>query len=501
MDRGRATIALGLLVVAAGLLLLPAGDGTPAAASDPAPVNAGATDPMDISANNSPALAVDPTSPDRAVLVHRVDLPRYACGVHVSSDGGRTWTATDVPMPPDVDPVCFAPDVTFAADGTLHVLYVTLVGIGNAPGGVWLVSSEDHGRTWSDPAAVAGPRSFHVRLAADPSDADRLHVTWLAAGNTALFAFPEPGYPLVASTSDDGGRSWSAPATITPPARLRPIAPSPAVAADGTLLVAYLDLRDDRLDYHGGHEGFGGPPYPGPWELVVARSTDAGRSWSETTVDAELVPTERFLIFLPPFPAIAVADDRVHVAFHDGRAGDADVWLWTSDDGGRAWGAPTRVSDTPAGDGTTQRLAQVDVASDGRLDVVYLDRGDDPDDVLAHVTYRSSFDAGASFSPGLRLTTTPFDTRVGAGSERDLADLGTRTALEAGEDRALAAWTDTGRGTPDSGKQDIVRSVITPAAPAGVGVVRVVAVLFAVAGATVFVTAGRGHPRDRARGG
>lgn len=501
MAVGRVVLGLGLLLVALGLFLLPPGEPAPAAASGPAPVSAGATDPMDISANNSPALAADPTTPERMALVHRVDLPRYGCGIHLSTDGGVTWTPTTVPMPPDVAPVCFAPDVVFAADGTLHVLYVTLVGIGNAPGGVWLVSSDDHGQSWSAPTAVAGARSFHVRLAADPEDAQRLYVTWLAAGNTALFAFPEPGYPLVVSTSDDAGRSWSDPAVITPPERLRPIAPAPAVGDDGTLHVAYLDLRDDRLDYHGGHEGFGGVPYPGPWELVVARSTDQGRTWSETTVDADLVPTQRFLIFLPPFPSLAVHGDRLHVGFHDARAGDPDVWLWTSTDGGDGWSAPTRVNDTGGADGTAQHLPQVDVAPDGRIDVVYLDRRDDPADVLAHVSHQSSFDGGATFGPSIRLTDAPFDTRIGPGSERDLTDLGTRIALRSGSERLVAAWVDTGRGTIESAKQDIVRAVATPGDPGGRGVPRIVAVTVAVAGLAVLVTAGLGRPRGRARAG
>lgn len=83
---------------------------------------------------------------------------------------------------------------------------------------------------------------------------------------------------------------------------------------------------------------------------------------------AELVPTERFLVFLPPFPAVAVDDDngRVYVAFHDGRAAEepeagADVLLWASPDGGANWDEGMRVTDTPRGDGTRQYLPQLDI--------------------------------------------------------------------------------------------------------------------------------------------
>ena len=68
----------------------------------------------------------------------------------------------------------------------------------------------------------------------------------------------------------------------------------------------YLDLVDDVLDYQGGHSGVGGGPYPGTWELVLARSRDQGATWSESVVEDRLVPTERFIAFLPPSPALAV---------------------------------------------------------------------------------------------------------------------------------------------------------------------------------------------------
>lgn len=38
----------------------------------------------------------------------------------------------------------------------------------------------------------------------------------------------------------------------------------------------YLDVKDDRLDYEGLHDGAGGKPYDGEWELVLGRSEDRG---------------------------------------------------------------------------------------------------------------------------------------------------------------------------------------------------------------------------------
>lgn len=109
------------------------------------------------------------------------------------------------------------------------------------------------------------------------------------------------------------------------------IAPSPVVGPKGELDVLYLDIGDDVLDYEGAHEGSGGPPDRGPWQLVLARSTDRGSTWKKSLVEKRLVPSERFIVFTLPFPSLAVDQDsgRVYAGFHDQRLGDQDVWVWS----------------------------------------------------------------------------------------------------------------------------------------------------------------------------
>lgn len=486
----RVRLAIGIVVAALGgaLVALP---GVPAPpqlrlGQAPAPVNSSADDPLDISANNSPTLARNPTDAANVVLAHRIDLPRFGCGLHVSFDGGATWEQTDVPQPPDTEPKCYAPDVAFAPDGTLYVSWVMLAGRGNTPDSVWFAASTDGGRSLSEPVHVTGPLAFQVRLTADPTRAGRVYLSWLQAQETGIFALPETGNPIVVARSDDGGRTWGEPQQASAPARERVLAATPGVADDGTVLLAYLDVLEDRLDYHGGHEGLGGPAYPGPWELVVARSSDGGRTWSEVTVDGGLVPIERFLVFLPPFPALAVHGDRVHVAFHDARRGDPDVWLWSSTDGGRSFREPVRVNDTADGDGTSQYLPQLDMAAGGRLDVVYYDRRADRDDVLNEVSVQSSADGGNHFSERENLSDRPFDSRVGFGSERDLPDLGSRLALQSSDDHALAAWADTRPGSLEWGEQDVYRATVAvDEPPSGMGPRRGAGVALLVVGVAV----------------
>jgi hypothetical protein len=486
-----------------------------------APVNVGADDSADISAHNSPALARNPTRPDNLAVSSRVDTPFFSCGLHVSSDGGASWSQIPIPAPAGEEAKCFAPDLAFSADGTLHLSFVTLRGSGNVPNAVWVSSSKDGGRTLSDPVQVAGRLAFQVRLAADPVDPERLYMTWLQASDVATLKFTETGNPIQVARSDDGGASWSEPVRVSEPSRERVIAPSPVVGPEGEVYVLYLDIGEDRLDYAGAHEGMGGPPYDGAFRLVLGRSRDGGATWGESEIVDPVDPIQRFIVFLPAFPSVAVDDSgRVYAAFHDDRLGDPDVWLWTLDPGESDWRGPTRVNDTARRDGTWQYLPKVSVSPDGRVDVVYYDRRSDrgeimsqvspqssfagrsfapalrfssppfevpevsvsPDgrldgvpydprsetrNVMNHVSLQSSYDAGRSFTPALRLSSRSFDSRIGFGAKEGLPDLGSRLGLISTDQAALGLWTDTRAGTPETQKQDLAKTVVAVAGPEG----------------------------------
>ncbi len=425
------------------------------------PINEGARNPLDLSAHNSPTIVRNPRAEDNLVIANRIDSPTYSCAVATSLDGGASWNPTVIPAPSRNSGKCYAPDVSFAADGTLYLVFVTLKGRANVPNAAWLSTSTDGGRTMSRPVRTPlGKRAFQVRVSADTRNQRRLYLTWLAASDVGLYKFTEPGNPIQTIRSEDGGRTWTDPVRVNDAKRVRAIAPSPAVGPEGELYVLYLDLGEDRLDYEGGHRGRGGPPYDGRWQLVLARSTNRGASWTESVVEDSLVPTERFIAFTPPFPAIAVDGERIYAAYQDGRLGDADVNLWSLAPGESSWRGPLRVNDTRRRDGTSQYLPELAVAPDGRLDVVYFDRRDDRSNVLNEVSLQSSFDSGSSFRERIQLSDQPFSSRIGFGGERGMPDLGSRLGLVSTDSVAYAVWTDTRAGTRRSGKQDLARGVV-----------------------------------------
>lgn len=425
------------------------------------PVNSGAPDPADIASNNSPTLVRSPTDSRSLVVANRIDSPRYSCALHVSSDGGSSWSQTPV-LAPQGERICYAPDVAFGADGTLYMSFVTLRGPGNVPNAVWLTTSTDGGRNLSKPRKVLGRLAFQVRLVTDPRDPRRLYMTWVQGSEVGVYSFGVTGNPIRTMRSDDGGESWERSVQTSRQVDRRALAPSSAVGPEGELYVLYLDLLGDRLDYEGAHRGRGGPAYNGRWSLVMARSQDRGASWEHSVVDERIVPMERIIAFIPPFPSLAVDGDsgRLYVSFEDGRLGDADVWLWSLARGEEAWEGPTRVNDTPERDRTSQYRPKLDVAPDGRLDIVYYDRRADRRNVENEVSFQSSFDQGESFTKRLRLSNEPFSSHVGFGFERDLPDIGSRIGLESTKPRTLAVWTDTRAGTTVTKKQDIAQAVV-----------------------------------------
>ncbi|MDQ6727401.1 MAG: glycoside hydrolase [Actinomycetota bacterium] len=496
--------AVGLVVVIVAVAALTSGGSTKV--GDTVLVNR--EGPIDV--RNSPTIARNPTRGDNLVVTYRMDRPGFSGFLSYSDNGGRTWEQTVLPLAPDVpkcaaspqgDPCPFGPDVAFGPDGTLYVLYVALRGTGNDPGSLWLSTSTDGGHTLALPTMVSGELAFQARLAIDPKGP--VHITWLQAFGTGNLSFTEPVPYVVAVRSDDKGKTFSAPVRVSDPARERIGAPSPVVDGKGRLQVLYTDYKDNQRDF----SDLPGPPAELPFALVLATSTDGGKTFGPNTeVDADVLPTRRFLIYLPEFPQLAAGSgDNLYATWADGRNGDDDVFLRHSSDGGGSWSKPVKVNDNPA-DGTAQFLPKVDVAPDGRVDVLFLDGRNDPAKVLLDAYLATSDDHGKTFR-NIRMSAQSFDSTVGPSFGTEYGtDFGTKLGLMSTDDRAYAVWTDTHLGTPATGRQDVAfTSVALGSSRGGVAVALVVILLLLIGASTVFLVRSRrtkaapARPADNAR--
>ncbi|MDQ3569666.1 MAG: glycoside hydrolase [Actinomycetota bacterium] len=467
---GALAFTLGLLVLAGALWWVLGRSGVRLKAGPNQPVN---QDASMVSAHNSPTIAVSPTDRRFLAVAGRIDRPNYSASVHVSQDGGQTWSDSKLALPPGQSRP-FEPQPAFDGQGSLFVLFSTLEAQGVIPNGLWLERSEDGGRTFSPPVKVADRFTYQPRLVINQASGN-VHVTWLQASEAVVPEVaasldqtssekPAPGLgpppnPIVMATSRDGGATFSERAQVSDPRRERVGAASPAIAPNGDLYVLYQDYGADVTDFR----GLPGGVHRGAFSLVMSRSTNTGSSFSTAGVaESAAVPFERFLVFLPKFPSLAIdpRNGTLYVAWSDNRNGDADVFVRHSDDGGRTWSRLARVDNHEDEPRHQQYLPKVDVAPNGRVDVLFLNGNDRSERLLTLAVLASSVDGGRTWE-AIAVSSDAFDARIGPhngprdADGRGQADTGTTLGLVSTDDAAYTVWADSRRGTTETGSQDL----------------------------------------------
>jgi len=511
----KAALVLALALVLAGAGVLAAGSALAAVSRAPSLKADVPVTPMDQGtgpASNSPALAVDPHDSRVVFLANRLDAPDFGCGLQVSGNGGRGWiSATPVPTLPAGAEKCYAPELAFDKNGLLYYLFVGLAGSGNRPMGAFLTTSRDRARTFSPPRQVLGPLDFGVRMAIDPDlgPRGRVHLVWLhAIADVGLGSFGAPPNPIMTAYSDDGGTTFSDPVQVSDPSRERVVAPAIALGPDHAVDVAYYDLGADAVDY----QGLEGPVWDRPWSVVLSGSSDGGVHFGPGSVvdDGVMAPGRIMLIFTMPPPALAAGPGRrVCAAWTDARQGAPDVALRCSPDQGHSWTELRRLNDDATGNGLAQYLPHLATTSTGRLDAVFYDRRDDPDNIGTEVFFTWSNDGGQHFAPNRQVSAESFDSRIGqqylGAAAQGQVEFGSRLGLLSEPARALMAWADTRNSRPANTGQDLFASEVDFPVPTGRGrgttvlLGGLVAVIFVVALMWGFLSAVRASRHRRSK--
>jgi BNR repeat-like domain len=353
---------------------------------DPAPGWAGARIVHPSHDDWEPAVAADPNEPWVYVAVTRygaplcADCPDATIMLERSQDGGKTWSKAR--------PICRCRGTAWQADPILEVASDT-----GAVYAIWMngwdvnfARSEDHGKTWSAPVSTKGKVPWNDKPAMTVSpDGQDVYVSWNG---------PSHGDAFVAR-SNDGGRTW----------RRRKVVDSDRYyfAYDGTVTPSgSIVFAESSIDYSGPD----GAPV-GAVKQHALISDDGGDTWRNVVVGTARVGV----------PCVSVACPSDYYIGHSSVASDADgnlvfvfdgairagarqrTWVTTSSDGGDTWTTPVTVSTPHEESG----FPMVDATGSGDMRMWYMETVGGSRNAW-NVWYRASTDAGAVWSPPVRLS-------------------------------------------------------------------------------------------------
>lgn len=431
------------------------------------------SNPNPVRAHSSPQIAVNPTNGELVVAETNVmgakGEPR-ACNVHLSIDEGRSWApGGDLMMEPYTEcsrVVINGPYQTleFADDGTLYLAFAAsdpkwanphpaqII-----PRHIFLARSDDGGRSFQTTRVYAAdpdeptddPHSFprtadngRPMVAVDNDESNRVYVSWYQRG----YVEDEERRGVMA-VSDDGGQSFSDPIELTDQVE-GGSQPRPAVGADGTVHVLIN----------------------GEESIAHRRSTDHGQTWSDSEeIYAVEGDNRKWILTADPNDP-----DRLYAAWDGSRDVDwaqegdyRDVYAHITRDGGQTWDGPTEVHANPGDDSIHRYHPGIDVAPNGRLDVVWHDFRNSPTperDAEAHegyfsaggqqdVYYSSLAPEDDAFGVDVRVTDRIIDREYGVWSNN--VHTYTNLGIASTDDRVYAVWQDSREGDEDTDAEDV----------------------------------------------
>ncbi|PYT09846.1 MAG: hypothetical protein DMF49_00960 [Acidobacteria bacterium] len=352
-------------------------------------------------------------------------------GFYASLDGGQTFVDGLVPEP--TYHVQGDPAVCFDADGIAYYSFISF-NRSDSRNGLFVGRSNDGGRSWPQVVALENDtngadtedKSYIACDTTNSTYRNNVYVTWTK--------FPASGtQKILFRRSTDGGKTWGTAKRVDDGGLSIGQGSMPAVGPNGEVYVAW-----EATTVNGSQVRFD-------------KSTDGGQTFGPDKVVSSVneppplngVPRD------PTFPAMDVDISSgshrgtIYIVWQDYRNGDSDILLSRSTNGGSNWYAPLRVNDDPTHNGRDQFFPWVTVDPIGHVTVTWLDRRDDPGNLLFEEWGATSNDGGVSFGANYQIA----DVQSNPSLDSFIGDY---TGVSSSDSRVHPMWVDLRRSQEDA---------------------------------------------------
>jgi len=392
---------------------------------------------------NEPMLAINPTNTNKMVCGYNDSRSgNYKVGWSWSDDGGFTWTFggnfTFSGYTHGANAV-----VAFDNTGTAYLAGLTYnwdnTNSKGKDGSIFIAKSGDGGHTFNVFSKIIAtgtgftPDLDKPWLYINPAN-NYIYIAWVRRENAWSIGGVE-STTIWFTRSINGGQNFSTPIQISTfsPATYSNRSHGPQITATSASQI--------YVSWHTIEAGTYPNPPTIPWKIWISESTDGGVSFGTNhLVQSSVWGYPNLFISMDSDPL----NGRIYIGYADSHVQtprDYDIFVTSATSVSGPWSSPVKVNDDPAGYSTGQFWPSLDVAPDGRLDIMWYDKRDDPNKV--GVYYSSSSDGGTNWSPNVKVT----DLTAGFTPSNDYA--GDYNGIVALNEKSQVIWMDNRIGNQE----------------------------------------------------
>ncbi len=359
---------------------------------------------------------------------YTINLNSRSEGTYFSTNGGVTWTGSDVCTGSPVQNHGGDPGTIIDKDGVFILTH-----LGNIQNGMFANTTTNYGVNWS--ANV--PIQSNVDVDKGSPGTDDAPASPFYGRSYLAWTYFVPPFRIVMAYTTSNGSSWSSIINVNNGfGGNRSYGPAICVNSAGTLYIVWASANPNS-------------PFTEDY-IGVSRSTNGGVNYTinENAIDINGIRTsqlEPWTIRANSFPVIDIdktggsRNGWIYIATTSKNlapaGSDPDIVMFRSTDNGNSWNSGVRVNQDPINNGRNQFFPALRVDENGGLNIIYYDSRNSADSVDVYLS--RSGDGGNSWSD-YRVTTQRFRPRSVAGAGG--GNMGDNLGLTSGNGKLYPVW-------------------------------------------------------------